>query len=178
MSSGRRLSRVSFANDGFDGNLCQDAKLEIKPLQIHPFREEVTVDQPILQMTKKIGVCIISPKGKESSTTFKKLSFNGTSSLVHCFPKSGRMHQIRLHLQYLGHPIINDPLYNSFAFGPEKGKGARYGKTMDEVRVCRKCSDLVSQRFIAVRCRNQRTCHRTLDPARGLLTADNCEVGL
>ena len=37
------------------------------------------------------------------------------------------MHQIRLHLQYLGHPIVNDPLYNTLAFGPMKGRGADYG---------------------------------------------------
>ena len=27
-------------------------------------------------------------------------------------PKTGRMHQIRVHLQWLGHPIVNDPIYN------------------------------------------------------------------
>lgn len=32
-------------------------------------------------------------------------------SLVQCQPHTGRTHQIRLHLQHLGHPIVNDPLY-------------------------------------------------------------------
>jgi len=35
------------------------------------------------------------------------------TSLVLCRPLSGRMHQIRVHLQYLGFPIVNDPLYNA-----------------------------------------------------------------
>lgn len=50
----------------------------------------------------KIGVCKVSPKGKECKTTFQKLSYDGKSSVVLCKPLTGRMHQIRVHLQYLG----------------------------------------------------------------------------
>lgn len=50
----------------------------------------------------KIGVCKVSPKGKECTTTFQKLGYNGSSSVVLCKPLTGRMHQIRVHLQYLG----------------------------------------------------------------------------
>lgn len=59
---------------------------------------------------------------------------NGKTSLVLCRPKTGRMHQIRVHLQYLGYPIANDYLYNSTVFGPTKGKNADYGnRSGDEV---------------------------------------------
>ena len=38
-------------------------------------------------------------------------------------PHTGRMHQIRVHLQWLGHPIVNDPIYNhKTAWGEGKGK--------------------------------------------------------
>merc|ERR1719397_948322 len=43
------------------------------------------------------------------------------------------MHQIRVHLQFLGFPIANDPLYNSQIFGPEKGKGGDIGKTHQQL---------------------------------------------
>ena len=43
------------------------------------------------------------------------------------------MHQIRVHLQFLGHPIVNDPLYNSSSFGPEKGMGGRLGKSKEQL---------------------------------------------
>ena len=34
-------------------------------------------------------------------------------SLIHCLPLTGRTHQIRVHLQHLGYPIVDDPLYGS-----------------------------------------------------------------
>jgi tRNA pseudouridine32 synthase len=45
-------------------------------------------------------------------------------SIVRCFPLTGRTHQIRVHLQFLGHPIANDPIYaNQRVWGPNLGKG-------------------------------------------------------
>lgn len=93
---------------------------------------EITVDQPLQILCKKVGISVIRSTGKESVTVFKKLGFNGKSSLVLCTPKHGRTHQIRVHLQYLGYPIVNDPFYNSFAFGREKGKGGNYDGQSDE----------------------------------------------
>ena len=44
-------------------------------------------------------------------------------SIVHCLPLTGRTHQIRVHLQFLGHPISNDPIYcNRRVFGDLLGK--------------------------------------------------------
>ena len=57
---------------------------------------------------------------KESETTFYKIkeyeieSSSGPCyySLIRCLPRQGRTHQIRLHLLQIGHPIVNDYLYN------------------------------------------------------------------
>ena len=45
-------------------------------------------------------------------------------SIVLCLPLTGRTHQLRVHLQYLGHPIANDPIYcNQRVFGPSLAAG-------------------------------------------------------
>ncbi|CAO1371331.1 unnamed protein product [Diamesa hyperborea] len=80
----------------------------------------------------KIGVCKVSAKGKDCLTTFEKIGYNGSTSVVLCKPLTGRMHQIRVHLQYLGYPVVNDPLYNHDVFGPLKGKGGDVGGKTDD----------------------------------------------
>ncbi|NXJ10632.1 RUSD2 protein, partial [Odontophorus gujanensis] len=94
---------------------------------------EVVCEEPILVVSYKVGVCRVDPKGKFCKTIFQRLSYNGKSSVVKCLPRTGRTHQIRVHLQYLGYPIVNDPIYNMEAWGPEKGKGGKIGKTDEEL---------------------------------------------
>ena len=69
-------------------------------------RASVSCKEPIEVVSYKIGVCKVSPNGKECQTDFQRLSFNGKTSVVLCHPKTGRMHQIRVHLQYLGNPSL------------------------------------------------------------------------
>ncbi|NXX79985.1 RUSD2 protein, partial [Urocolius indicus] len=95
--------------------------------------DEVVCEEPILVVSYKVGVCRVDPKGKPCKTTFQRLSYNGRSSVVRCLPRTGRTHQIRVHLQYLGHPIVNDPIYNTEAWGPDRGKGGRVHKTDEEL---------------------------------------------
>ncbi|NXG59667.1 RUSD2 protein, partial [Hemiprocne comata] len=94
---------------------------------------EVVCEEPILVVSYKVGVCRVDPKGKFCKTIFQRLSYNGKTSVVKCLPQTGRTHQIRVHLQYLGHPIVNDPIYNMEAWGPERGKGGKIDKTDEEL---------------------------------------------
>jgi len=87
----------------------------------------IVVDKPIDCASRKIGLYWLNDEGKESLTEFERVSYNGTTSVVKCYPKTGRTHQIRIHLQYLGHPIINDPLYNQpTVWGEGNGKNGKY----------------------------------------------------
>ncbi|XP_063803867.1 pseudouridylate synthase RPUSD2 [Pseudophryne corroboree] len=95
--------------------------------------ESVICEEPIMVVSYKIGVCRVNPNGKPSKTVFQRLSYNGKSSVVKCFPYTGRTHQIRVHLQYLGHPIVNDPVYNTEAWGPNRGKKGEINKTNEEL---------------------------------------------
>jgi len=90
---------------------------------------QILVDQPIDSLSRKIGLYWVQQTGKPSTTTFERLSYNekNNSSVVVCKPKTGRTHQIRIHLQYLGYPILNDPLYNDARiWGEPNGKEANY----------------------------------------------------
>ncbi|CAL9686474.1 unnamed protein product [Knipowitschia caucasica] len=94
---------------------------------------EITCEEPILVVSFKIGLCRVDPKGKESRTVFERLHFDGQTSVVRCLPLTGRTHQIRVHLQYLGFPILNDPIYGSYAWGPLRGKGGLVSRTNEEL---------------------------------------------
>lgn len=55
-------------------------------------------------------------------------------SIVHCLPLTGRTHQIRVHLQFLGHPISNDPIYSNRAvFGPSLARNDSTGENDEEI---------------------------------------------
>jgi len=58
-------------------------------------------------------VSVIDKAGKHAATSFEVLATSATHSLVACVPETGRLHQIRVHLAYLGFPIAGDPIYTS-----------------------------------------------------------------
>ena len=90
----------------------------------------------LLIVDHKLGLsCLaesaVHPAAKPSETRFIKLLHDPINdfSLILCEPVTGRTHQIRLHLQYLGFPIHNDPLYNnSFWNTILKDTGSVYAK--------------------------------------------------
>lgn len=49
--------------------------------------------------------------GKPSLTRWQKLDSDGAASLLQLTPVTGRSHQLRVHMQALGHPILGDPFY-------------------------------------------------------------------
>lgn len=88
--------------------------------------EEAVCEQPLRTISPKLGLNRVDNKeGKEAKTIFRRISYDKESntSIVKCLPLTGRTHQIRVHLQFMGHPIANDPIYsNSFVWGPNLGK--------------------------------------------------------
>ena len=73
----------------------------------------VEVDAPIETIDAGNGIRTVSSKGKSSRSRFQVLAYNSTidSSLIACAPLTGRGHQLRVHLQWLGFPIDGDVSY-------------------------------------------------------------------
>mmetsp|Transcript_3625 Transcript_3625/g.8715 ORF Transcript_3625/g.8715 Transcript_3625/m.8715 type:complete len:818 (+) Transcript_3625:4459-6912(+) len=71
------------------------------------------VDAPIETVDPANGIRRITSDGKSATSLFTLREYDpGTeTSLVECYPKTGRSHQLRLHLQWLGYPIVNDIQY-------------------------------------------------------------------
>ena len=120
--------------------------------------EEIICEQPILQISPKLGLNRVRANGKEAKTVFRRLAYyppstNGQSkregySIVRCLPLTGRTHQLRVHLQYLGHPITNDPIYsNARVFGPDLGRNSSTAEEDEDIitRLSRMGKDEVAQ---------------------------------
>jgi RluA family pseudouridine synthase len=56
---------------------------------------------------------VVNKRGKNSETHFKVLNRGSAGALVEAHPKTGRTHQIRVHLSALGFPILGDTLYGA-----------------------------------------------------------------
>ena len=78
-----------------------------------PRENQFEVDAPIVYSHSSKSQVYIGKTGKESFTSFKLLEQWKDFSLLECRPKTGRMHQIRIHLQHAGHPLIIDPSYGT-----------------------------------------------------------------
>ncbi|WP_066960833.1 bifunctional tRNA pseudouridine(32) synthase/23S rRNA pseudouridine(746) synthase RluA [Microbulbifer sp. Q7] len=77
-----------------------------------PERDEGEVDLPLIcdwPNRPRQKVCFES--GKPSLTRWQKLDSDGNTSLLQLTPVTGRSHQLRVHMQAMGHPILGDPFY-------------------------------------------------------------------
>ena len=76
-----------------------------------PVNKQGSIDAPIGEHPAKNGTMIVHRKGKESLTDYEVLEDFGIYSWVQFQIHTGRTHQIRVHMQYVGHPIVCDDLY-------------------------------------------------------------------
>ena len=82
-----------------------------------------TIDAPIGRDTsdrKKMSVTDIN--SKEAITHFKVLERYKNATLIEVKLETGRTHQIRVHMNYIGHPVVNDPVYGRRKIIDETGQ--------------------------------------------------------
>ena len=100
-----------------------------------PHPESGIIDIPISESTVTRGKMIVHPRGKSAKTAYKILQTFGNYSFLYLQLFTGRTHQIRVHLQYLGHPLIVDPLYgnrDAFYLSEVKHKKYKISKYQEE----------------------------------------------
>ena len=70
------------------------------------------IDAPLGRHPKdRVKMAVNMKDGKDAITHFTVLERFGNYTLVQCRLETGRTHQIRVHMAYIGHPVVNDPLY-------------------------------------------------------------------
>lgn len=78
-----------------------------------PLPNEGTVTAPIARMSDSlITRCVDFQKGEHAITHYRKLQEKNGYDLISLHLETGRTHQIRVHMSYLGHPLLGDSLYH------------------------------------------------------------------
>lgn len=83
--------------------------------------DSATIDAPIgRDVNNRKKMCVTSSNSKEAVTHIKVLERFNNATLIRCKLETGRTHQIRVHLKYIGHPVVNDPVYSNKKLIDEK----------------------------------------------------------
>lgn len=85
--------------------------------------DEGTIDAPLGRNPQDRKKQAVVKGGRHAVTHFKVIKRYDNFTLVKCILETGRTHQIRVHMKYIGHPLVGDPLY-----GPRKviGKNGQF----------------------------------------------------
>jgi 23S rRNA pseudouridine1911/1915/1917 synthase len=78
-----------------------------------PKLAKALIDLPIGRNPSKPSQFRVDSKGKPAITAYEVLATNGTQSLLELRPKTGRTHQLRVHMQYIHTPIAGDRVYGA-----------------------------------------------------------------
>lgn len=78
-----------------------------------PVKEKGRIEAPIKRLQESIITRGVSPDGKEAITEYETILSSGNVSLLKLNPITGRTHQLRVHLSYIGTPIYGDSLYGN-----------------------------------------------------------------
>lgn len=74
--------------------------------------DSATIDAPIGRSANdRKKMCVTSENSKDAITHIKVLERYKTATLIECKLETGRTHQIRVHMNYINHPVVNDPVY-------------------------------------------------------------------
>lgn len=74
--------------------------------------DSATVDAPIgRDKNNRKKMCVTGENSKDAITHIKVIERYKNATLIECKLETGRTHQIRVHMSYINHPVVNDPVY-------------------------------------------------------------------
>lgn len=74
--------------------------------------DSATIDAPIgRDKNNRKKMCVTADNSKDAVTNIRVLERYSSSTLIECSLETGRTHQIRVHMEYINHPVVNDPVY-------------------------------------------------------------------
>jgi 23S rRNA pseudouridine1911/1915/1917 synthase len=76
-----------------------------------PDTPEGVIDAPIGRDPKQRKRMAVTRDGREAISEFRVLELYADHSLLEVVPKTGRTHQIRVHMAFIGHPVVGDGVY-------------------------------------------------------------------
>ena len=124
------LMLVAKRNDAHAGLSAQLQRREVRREYLacawgHLGQELVTVDKPLGRHPRDRRRRAARTDGRPAVTHFKRLERWNAADLLAVRLETGRTHQIRVHLESIGHPVVADSLYGA---GREKGFGGAGGR--------------------------------------------------
>ena len=93
-------------------------------------KESGTVDAPIAREDNTLIKRRVSSEGQRAITHYKVLKRLRGASLIELRLDTGRTHQIRVHMSYIGHPLVGDYLYNERYYDKENVRPLLHSKSL------------------------------------------------
>lgn len=88
--------------------------------------DTATIDAPIGRDTQnRKKMCVTDVNSKDAITHIRVLERYEKATLITCRLETGRTHQIRVHMSYIHHPVVNDPIY-----GKRKMDDVQFGQML------------------------------------------------